>query len=100
LNTSTSGKDPAAIPDGTVKANSGEVVLSFIKAGYPGVYIETQVGAATAWDFLAICTSSPFHDVRPLAVPGQPEKRRYRFCFWDNTPTNNWTATFEVTFGG
>jgi hypothetical protein len=35
---------------------------------------------------------------RVLSAPR--EKRRYRFCFWDNTPTNNWTATFEVTFGG
>jgi hypothetical protein len=33
-------------------------------------------------------------------MPGVPEKRRYRFCFWDGTPSNAWTATYEVTFSG
>jgi hypothetical protein len=62
--------------------------------------IQSQVGASTVWSDLVICTTSPYHDVRPLAVPGVPEKRRYRFCFWDGTPSNVWTATYEVTFSG
>jgi len=76
------------------------VVLSFIKGGHQGVLIQEQVGASTVWGDLAVCTTSPYHDVRPLAVPGQPEKRRYRFCFWDGTPSNAWTSVFEVTFSG
>jgi hypothetical protein len=96
----TTAVDPMAVPVGNVVAQSGEVVLTFKKAGYPGVLIQQETGAGTAWTTLAITTSSPYHDVRPLAVAGVPEMRRYRLCFWDNVPTNNWSATFEVTFGG
>jgi hypothetical protein len=92
--------DPGAIPDPDAVAEAGQVVLSFIKAGHKGMLIQSQVGASTVWSDLVICTTSPYHDVRPLAVPGVPEKRRYRFCFWDGTPSNVWTATYEVTFSG
>jgi len=92
--------DPGEIPDPDVEAQAGQVVLSFIKGGHKGMLIQEQVGASIVWDDLAVCTTSPYHDVRPLAVPGVPEKRRYRFCFWDGTPSNVWTAVFEVTFGG
>ena len=97
---STVADNPGAVPDASVTANSGEVALTFKKLGHPGVYIEEQTGAGTVWNFLAICTNSPYHDVRPLAVAGVPEKRRYRLCFWDNVPSHVWTATFEVTYGG
>jgi hypothetical protein len=33
-------------------------------------------------------------------VPGQPEMRRYRLCYWDNVPSNAFCDTIEVTFGG
>jgi len=92
--------DPGDIPDPDAEAEIGQVVLSFIKGGHQGVLIQEQVGASTVWGDLAVCTTSPYHDVRPLAVPGQPEKRRYRFCYWDGTPSNAWTSVFEVTFGG
>lgn len=54
----------------------------------------------TTWSYLAIDTSSPYHDTRALRVAGQPEKRRYRLCYWDGEPTKNWSDTVEVTFGG
>ena len=92
--------DPGAIPDPDAVAEAGQVVLSFIKAGHKGMLIQSQVGASTVWSDLVICTTSPYHDVRPLAVPGVPEKRRYRFCFWDGTPSNVWTSVYEVTFSG
>lgn len=76
------------------------MVLTFVKAGHQGVLIQSEAGAGAVFSDLAVCTTSPYHDVRPLAVPGQPEKRRYRFCYWDNTPSNAWTATYEVTFSG
>jgi hypothetical protein len=97
---STSPVNPGAIPDPDAVAQSGFVLLTFVKAGHPGMLIQSQVGASTVWTDLAVCTSSPYQDARPLAVPGQPEKRRYRFCFWDNVPSNAWSAVYEVTFGG
>ena len=30
----------------------------------------------------------------------EAETRRYRLCFWDGTPTNVWTTTAEIAFGG
>jgi hypothetical protein len=59
-----------------------------------------QVGAETDWTYLAIDTSSPYNDSRPLKVAGHPEKRRYRLCFWDGDPTRVWCDVIEVTFGG
>ena len=40
------------------------------------------------------------NDTRPLKVAGQPEKRRYRLCFWDGEPTRVWSPVIEVVFGG
>lgn len=96
----TTKRSGADIPEVTAEARSGEVLLKFIKHGHMGVWIESQIAADTAWDYLAIDTSSPYNDTRPLRVPGQPEKRRYRLCYWDGTPTNNWSDILEVTFGG
>jgi hypothetical protein len=95
--TERSGAD---IPEATAEARSGEVLLKFIKHGHMGVWIESQTAADTAWDYLLIDTTSPYNDTRPLRIPGQPEKRRYRLCYWDGTPTNNWSDIIEVTFGG
>ena len=92
--------NPGDIPDPDAVAQAGQVVLTFVKAGHQGVLIQSEIGAGTVFADLAVCTTSPYHDVRPLAVPGVPEKRRYRFCFWDGTPSNVWTATYEVTFSG
>ena len=97
---STTANDPNAVPSASAEARSNEVALTFKKSGHMGVYIETQTGDASKWTFLAISTGSPYHDTRPLSVDGQPEKRRYRLCFWDGTPTNVWTDAMEVTFGG
>lgn len=91
--------DPNAVPDAKADARSGEVVLSFKKLGHLGAWIESQVAADTDWAFLTIATTT-YHDTRPLRVAGQPEKRRYRLCFWDGDPTKVWTAVIEVVFGG
>ena len=92
--------DPTAVPKVSAEALGGEVLVHFTKSGHTGVWIESQVGAATAWSFLAIDSTEPYNDTRPLAVPGQPEVRRYRVCFWDSTPTNVWADVLTVTFGG
>ena len=92
--------NPNAAPQVKSEVRSGEVVLSFKKKGHMGVWIEGQVGDETAWSFLAIDTSNPYNDTRPLKVAGQPEVRRYRLCYWDDGPSNAWTNIIEVTFGG
>jgi hypothetical protein len=38
----------------------------------------------TFFGFLAIETSSPYVDNRPVKTPGQAEWRDYRACWWDN----------------
>ena len=68
--------------------------------GHMGVWLEGQVAAETEWSFLAIDTTNPYNDTRPLKVHGQPEKRRYRLCFWDGEPTQLWSPVLEVVFGG
>lgn len=93
-------EDPDEVPKAKGTAKSGEVILNFNKAGHLGVWIESQVANETEWTFLAIDTSDPYNDTRPLKVAGQPEKRRYRLCFWDGEPTRVWTAVIEVVFGG
>ena len=87
-------------PPVTAEARGGEVLLTFKKRGHLGVWIESQIGGEAPWGFLSIDTTSPYHDTRPLKVPGQPEKRSYRLCYWDGEPTNAWTPTYEVAFGG
>lgn len=97
---STTPDDPNAVPPADGEARSGEVVITFKKMGHMGVWVEGQVGAETDWTFLAIDTTNPYNDTRPLKVANQPEKRRYRLCFWDGDPTKVWTDVIEVTFGG
>lgn len=92
--------DPNAIPPADAEARSGEVVVTFKKMGHTGVWIEGQAGSETDWSFLAIDTTNPYNDTRPLKVGGAPEKRRYRLCFWDGDPTRVWTPVIEVVFGG
>ena len=92
--------DPNAVPPTGGEARSGEVVITFKKMGHLGVWIEAQTGSETEWAFLAIDTTNPYNDTRPLKAPNQPEKRRYRLCFWDGEPTKVWSDVLEVTFGG
>ena len=91
---------PNAAPPCSAEVRGGEVVVSFKKMGHMGVWVEGQVAADTAWTFLAIDTTNPYNDSRPLKVAGQPEKRRYRLCFWDGDPTQVWSPVIEVVFGG
>ena len=92
--------DPNAVPPVKIEARNGEVLVHVKKMGHIGFQIDGQVGTETEWATVGIGTSDPFHDNRPLKVPGQPEKRRYRVCFWDGEPTRVWSAVIEVVFGG
>ena len=98
IGTASAKRGGAPEPKG--EARSGEVVLTFKKGGHMGVHIEGQVGNETTWQFLATDTASPYNDTRPLATPNQPEVRRYRMCYWDGTPTFDWSNTVNVVYGG
>jgi hypothetical protein len=87
-------------PEASAEVRGSEVLIKFKKSGHMGVWIESQVASEEAWAYLAIDTGSPYNDARPLKVAGQPEKRRYRLCFWDGDPTRVWSDVIEVTFGG
>lgn len=93
-------ENPNAFPTVKATAKSGEVAVGFSKDGHLGVWVESQVGTETTWTHIAVDTSDPYNDTRPLKVAGQPEKRRYRLCFWDGDPTNVWSPVVEVVFGG
>ena len=77
----------------------GEVIIPFIKDGHMGVCVECSIDGGP-WVFVTIDTISPYNDARPLAPGKTAETRRYRLCFWDGTPTNVWTTTAAIGFGG
>ena len=93
-------ENPDAVPKlGKIVVRGGEIIIPFTKNGHLGVYIECSIDDGP-WAFVAIDTTNPYHDARPLP-PGKPaEKRRYRLCFWDGQPTNVWVTTEDVAFGG
>jgi hypothetical protein len=75
------------------------VNLGFHKNGHTAVYIESQRANGT-WEFLAIATTIPFHDDRPLLVARTPEVRTYRMRYWDkDAATSDWSATVSITVG-
>ena len=92
--------NPDAVPKlGKIAVRGGEVVIPFTKNGHLGVYIECSIDGGP-FVFVVIDTNSPYNDARPLAPGKTAEKRRYRMCFWDGTPTNVWVTTEDVAFAG
>ncbi len=57
------------------------VMLDWTKGDFDGVVIEGQRGTETGFTFLDKDFKSPFVDLRPNLVAGQPEKRRYRMIY-------------------
>ena len=93
-------EDPDAVPRvGKIAVRGGEIIIPFIKDGHMGVCVECSIDGGP-WGFVTIDTTSPYNDARPLASGKTAETRRYRLCFWDGTPTNVWTTTAEIAFGG
>jgi hypothetical protein len=60
------------------------VQIKFIKEKADGVYIYCKRGNETNFSFLAVDTASPYYDNRPNLVPGQPEKREYKVCYFSD----------------
>ncbi len=78
--------------------NYEEVVIRFKKFGHQGAWIESRRNNGP-WEFLAIDTSSPNTDTRPLLVSGQAETREYRLRWYDDGPNGDWSPVQKVTVG-
>ena len=74
--------DPPALWPGDVAQNSVEICTNFYE--HDGAWLESQRQGETAFTFLAIETTSPYVDNRPVKTPGQAEWRDYRACWWDS----------------
>ena len=76
----------------------GKVVLDWVKGDFDGVVIESQRGAETTMMFLDKDFKSPFPDMRPNLVAGQPEKRRYRMIYLlDDEVVGSWSDEVTIT---
>ncbi len=74
--------------------------ISFVKAGYDGVTIESQRGSETTWQQIAIDLHSPYVDNRGPLTAGQPEERRYRLRYLDHdVPVGLYSDTIAATVG-
>ena len=75
------------------------VSLAFLKYGHDGAAVQCLRGGG-AWEDIGIRTRSPFIDERPLLIPGVPETRDYRACYWDDAQsTGDWSDVISVTVG-
>ena len=67
--------------NGTAKAQSGYVAIEFDKRNIEGMHIYSLPLGRTDMSLMeriGTAQDSPFHDNRPLLVPGKPEKRIYQ----------------------
>ncbi len=80
-----------------VGPNGGpRVRLRVCKYNHDGVWLESRRGGG-GWESLGPGVRSPRFDDRPLLVPGQPEMREYRACFWDDgRKVGDWTPVVSV----
>ena len=82
--------------DGTPSV--GKVTLDWTKGEFDGVVIEGKRGAETVYTLLDKDFKSPFEDVRPNLVAGQPEVRRYRMIYLlDDAVVGTYSDEVSVT---
>ena len=67
-----------------------------------GVHIYARLVGQTVWTRIALDTSSPYIDGRPLAVAGVPEHREYmlRGCDINEAEVGQDSDIVSITFGG
>lgn len=56
---------------------ASQVRVDFTKGGVDAVNIYTRLRGTTGWTKLALDSSSPYYDTRPLTNAAQPESREY-----------------------
>jgi hypothetical protein len=77
----------------------GYVNLTFELGGCDSMHIYTWNG--TSFVYLANDTESPYHDTRPLSVPGQPENRQFQLRgVYHDVEIGVPSDTITVTFAG
>ena len=64
-----------------VEVLPGTVHLDFVRRGMDGVDAEYSPNGVDGWAKGEFDSRSPYEDMRPVKVPGQPEMRYYRFRF-------------------
>ncbi len=89
-------------PDFTIAVEMGSgcqcVKLRYHKRGHYAVAIHSRRGTEADFTVLAVSSTSPYEDERPLLVPGQPEVRYYKMRFWDSGSENGeWSDVASVT---
>ncbi|MFI5219224.1 MAG: hypothetical protein ACHQNT_07015 [Bacteroidia bacterium] len=83
------------------KSMPGFADLQFVKDQTDGVNIYSRQQGEPEWRFLAHDTESPYHDTRPLRVPGTPEVREYRCrATLHDAEIGQWSDVVAVTFSG
>jgi hypothetical protein len=86
-------------PTGKAIQQIGYVKITFEKDECSSMHIYTWNG--TAFVYLANDTESPYHDTRPLAVPGQPENRQFQLRgVLHDVEIGIPSDTINVTYGG
>ncbi|HLG33514.1 MAG TPA: hypothetical protein VI757_01430 [Bacteroidia bacterium] len=87
------------IPAGKAESFTGYVKISFDKDQCDSVHIYTLDTGTPV--YLANDTETPYHDTRALAVPGQPENRKYQLRgVLHDIEIGHPGDTINVTFGG
>ncbi|MCX7009056.1 MAG: hypothetical protein NTY53_17710 [Kiritimatiellaeota bacterium] len=64
-------------PEFTVRLVGGEIRLDWKKKGVDSMWIHSRLSGQTEWVRIAVDTSSPYIDGRPLAHAGVAETREY-----------------------
>jgi hypothetical protein len=78
-----------------------QVVVNFVKDQTDGINIYARKKGEANWTFLALDTSSPYVDNRPLTTPGTPETREYMgIGVIDDAQLPLESDVISVVFGG
>ena len=83
-----------------VEVLPGQVDLNFVRGIFDGVDGEYSTIGTGNWTKGELDNRSPYEDKRPLAVPGQPEVRYYRFRYrYKGQPVGQYSDVVRVVVG-
>ncbi len=95
----TTHTDPPGLTQGKLALNSVELLFTLYE--HDGVWIECQRQGDAGFSSVGSDTASPWTDTRPVKVPGTPEWRDYRACWWDHsTPSMQFGPVLRVIVNG
>ena len=77
------------------------VELRFVLREHEGVWMQCHTQGDAGYQDVGSDTASPWVDTRPVKVPGTPEWRDYRACWWDHsTPSMAFGPVLRVIVNG